>query len=79
MNTDNDQATFIFVHNGYKAEQMQDKIAKENALANIAGYLLDKTFNKHECSVCKTALTNNKTLTCTHTFYMKMTVHCLED
>ena len=49
MNTDKDQATLKFVDNDVKAEQIQDKIAKENALAHVAGYLLKKTVKKHKC------------------------------
>ena len=55
----NDNASQLMcISNEYRAEQVEEKLIKKNAVAYVAGYLLRKTFLKHKCPVCESALTD---------------------
>ena len=47
-----------FISSEYTTEDIQSKVIKHNSLAYVAGFLLKRTFERHQCSTCKSYLTN---------------------
>ena len=48
-----------FISSEYTTEDVQSKVIKHNSLAYVAGFLLKRTFERHQCSTCKSYLTDN--------------------
>ena len=48
-----------FISSEYTTEDIQSKVIKHNSLAYVAGFLLKRTFERHQCSTCKSYLTDN--------------------
>ena len=44
----------------YKEKEVSDNLLKDNPIAYAAGYLLRKTFQKHKCSSCESALVKDQ-------------------
>lgn len=44
----------------YKEKEVSDNLLKDNPIAYVAGYLLRKSFLKHKCSTCESALVTDQ-------------------
>ncbi|CAB4039939.1 Hypothetical predicted protein [Paramuricea clavata] len=44
----------------YKEKEVSDNLLKNNPIAYVAGYLLRKSFPKHKCSTCESALVTDQ-------------------